>query len=81
MQMIGHDDVHIRADRLVDTGQLVPNRLDHLAGCAQHHLPVLHIAEYRNAAVGADGDDVRTGQRVVVIFQAERPAVVDIGII
>ena len=76
MDMVRHHYERVGFHPGIMVRQFVPYHLNHPPRVVQPHFPVYDFAEQAYPFMGADGDEIRTGLRIIVSAQTDGPAIV-----
>ncbi len=80
VEVVGHDDPGSEGDFLADLFGFSPFLGDDLAPWVEVHDAVGYFSKEVLALVGAEGDEVNTGVRIVVVFESNRSTMVFVNI-
>lgn len=81
MKMIGHYCPRIQFNGITDLTGFDPLFGNDVSGIIQPHGPVGDFPKQAFPVVGADGDEIGPGLRIIVIAQADGTAVMDVTVV
>lgn len=80
VKMVRHNDKFVQNDIVSDLVSLFPFLQHNPPDIIQHHFPIGNFPEQTFPLPGADRDKIRAGPGIIVILQADRMTVMDVGV-